>query len=117
MAEPTTVSRKEQERLDLQHHLFCLTLENELLLCPADLSKANRILDLGTGTGIWAIEIAEKYPGLSVLGVDLSPIQPARFLPNVEFLIDDIEDTVIVFLPSSCYLSANLSVAAKPVRI
>lgn len=35
-----------------------------------------RILDLGTGTGIWAIDMADKYPDAEVIGVDLSVIQP-----------------------------------------
>lgn len=41
----------EQERLDLTHHVFSLTLEGEL--CMAKLQDPQRILDLGTGTGIW----------------------------------------------------------------
>lgn len=49
------------------------------------------VLDIGTGTGIWAIEFADEYPSASILGTDLSPIQPANVPPNCEFLIDDCE--------------------------
>lgn len=48
--------------------------------------------DLGTGTGIWAMEMGDKFPSATVLGVDLSPIQPTWVPPNVKFLVDDIED-------------------------
>jgi hypothetical protein len=36
--------------------------------------------------------VADKYPSALVLGVDLSPIQPLWVAPNVQFIIDDIED-------------------------
>ena len=35
-----------------------------------------RVLDIGTGTGIWAIDYADAHPDSTVIGVDLSPIQP-----------------------------------------
>jgi ubiquinone/menaquinone biosynthesis C-methylase UbiE len=40
--------------LDLQHHLFRLTFE---ALHVAPLPKSlHHVLDIGTGTGVWAIE-------------------------------------------------------------
>ncbi len=40
---------------DLQHHVMALSLEGNHCLCPKN-DGANRVLDLGTGTGIWAME-------------------------------------------------------------
>ncbi|CAJ2499711.1 Uu.00g025640.m01.CDS01 [Anthostomella pinea] len=34
------------------------------------------ILDLGTGTGVWVMEMADKCPSAEVLGINLGPIQP-----------------------------------------
>jgi hypothetical protein len=42
---------------DLQHNLFLLSQSNQLFLCPAGKDKPlNRVLDAGTGTGVWAVE-------------------------------------------------------------
>lgn len=34
------------------------------------------MLDIGTGTGLWAIEMADLFPNATVIGTDLSPVQP-----------------------------------------
>ncbi|KAK5662426.1 hypothetical protein OQA88_8337 [Cercophora sp. LCS_1] len=81
----------ELARLDLMHEIMTRTLGDRLFLTPIETQKVNRVLDLGTGTGIWAIDYAERFPNAEVLGNDLSPIQP-RWLPsNVRFVVDDIE--------------------------
>ena len=35
--------------------------------------------------------MGDLYPSASVLGVDLSPIQPESVPPNVKFMVDDVE--------------------------
>ena len=49
------------------------------------------VLDVGTGTGIWAIEFAEEHPTARVLGTDLSPIQPEWVPTNCKFEVDNAE--------------------------
>lgn len=82
----------ELDRLDFQHHLYYIRLEGKLFLAPISNSPQN-VLDVGTGTGIWAIEFAELYPSASVIGTDLSPTQPQFVPPNVQFAVDDSNDT------------------------
>ncbi|KAF5670071.1 methyltransferase [Fusarium heterosporum] len=95
---------------DGEHNLVILTLDNKLGLAPPNDpgAKVKRVLDLGTGTGIWAIDYADEHPDTQVVGVDLSPIQPDLYdllfsifrhllitisvPPNVEFFVDDIEE-------------------------
>lgn len=56
-------------------------------------STVSAVLDLGTGTGVWAIDFADEYPDCAVIGTDLSPIQPNWVPPNCKFEIDDFNDT------------------------
>jgi SAM-dependent methyltransferase len=78
------------EHLDLAHALFTKTFGGKLFLAPIPPTTSS-VLDLGTGTGIWAIDFADEYPAASVIGTDLSPIQPAWIPPNCKFEIDDME--------------------------
>ncbi|KAH6970678.1 S-adenosyl-L-methionine-dependent methyltransferase [Ilyonectria sp. MPI-CAGE-AT-0026] len=84
----------ENERLDLQHHLCLLTFDGHLGLAPPGRikSKPKSVLDVGTGTGIWAMDYGDEHPETDVVGVDLSPIQPSFVPPNVRFIIDDIDE-------------------------
>ncbi|KAF4807777.1 Secondary metabolism regulator LAE1 [Colletotrichum siamense] len=72
------------------HSLWLLTWDGELCNCPKR-DGARNVLELGTGTGIWAMEYADSYPEATVLGVDLSPIQPGVVPPNCYFEADDVE--------------------------
>jgi len=87
---PLPNDEKEQDRLDLLHHIFKLMLGGSLFLAPLK-KDPHRVLDFGTGTGIWAIDFADQSPSAEVLGTDLSPIQPTWVPPNCKFLIDDVE--------------------------
>ncbi len=79
------------EHLDLAHALFTRTFGGKLFLAPVP-KTATEVLDLGTGTGIWAIDFADEFPATMVLGTDLSPIQPDWVPPNCKFEIDDFTD-------------------------
>ncbi|KAJ4193962.1 hypothetical protein NW767_010202 [Fusarium falciforme] len=80
---------EEQDRMDLLHHIYNLALGGELHRSPV--KDPQRVLDLGTGTGVWAMDFADENPGAEVIGTDLSPIQPGWTPPNCLFEVDDFE--------------------------
>lgn len=83
---------KEQNRLDMIHHVYYRAMNDRFFLAPINPDQGLRVLDIGTGTGIWPIDLADQYPGASLVqGVDLSPIQPSWVPGNVKFVIDDVE--------------------------
>ncbi|KAF2204216.1 S-adenosyl-L-methionine-dependent methyltransferase [Delitschia confertaspora ATCC 74209] len=107
---PVPNDEVEKDRLDLQHHAFRLTLDGALYRAPIS-KNIQDVLDVGTGTGIWAIEFAEEHPSATVLGTDLSPIQPTEVPPNCSFLIDDC-DNDWVFRQKFDYVHSRAMVAA-----
>jgi len=80
----------QQEQMDLFHHVFLLRLGGKLYEAPIE--HPQKIMDVGTGTGIWAIQVAEEHPEAAVMGNDVSPIQPSWVPPNVTFEVDDFNE-------------------------
>jgi methylase of polypeptide subunit release factors len=56
----------------LNHEILLQLMNGEILQAP--LKHPQRILDCGTGTGIWAIDAADKYPSAEVIGTDLRQV-------------------------------------------
>ncbi|KAJ7350575.1 S-adenosyl-L-methionine-dependent methyltransferase [Mycena albidolilacea] len=78
----------EWDRLDAQHNGIAKYLDHKL--SPVDLGKPRKILEIGSGSGAWAIQAAKQYPDADVLAVDMNPL-PARPLPsNIRFQQLDI---------------------------
>jgi ubiquinone/menaquinone biosynthesis C-methylase UbiE len=66
-------------------------LGGALYLAPV--GEPANVLDIGTGTGIWAIEFAAEHPTSNVIGSDLSLIQPTDPpVNNVSFVREDAEE-------------------------
>jgi ubiquinone/menaquinone biosynthesis C-methylase UbiE len=56
--------------MDLHHEIMLQIMKGDLHKAPI-VRNPDRILDVGTGTGIWAVDMADKYPSSEVLGIDL----------------------------------------------
>jgi SAM-dependent methyltransferase len=76
--------------MNLHYLAIQIVFQGKLFLAPIDDPRS--ILDVGTGTGIWAINVADRYLSARVVGTDLSPIQPKYVPPNVEFELYDMDD-------------------------
>jgi 2-polyprenyl-3-methyl-5-hydroxy-6-metoxy-1,4-benzoquinol methylase len=56
---PLTARQPEKDRMDIYHKLFSVARRDQLHQAPIPQHWEPRILDIGCGTGIWAIDMAE----------------------------------------------------------
>jgi len=63
---------EEVNRLDFQHYVLRYAFQG---LYAAPLRNPRDILDVGTGTGRWAREMAQLFPRARVVGLDIAPPQ------------------------------------------
>ncbi|KAG8953833.1 hypothetical protein FRC04_001463 [Tulasnella sp. 424] len=88
----------EHNRLDLQHEMLTTKIGG-LFLCPDAVQRAlaprpnarPAVLDVGTGSGSWAIGVARMFPHADVVGLDLAPVNPiSEPPPNCQFECGDV---------------------------
>ncbi|KAK2006759.1 methyltransferase domain-containing protein [Colletotrichum eremochloae] len=80
----------ERARLEIQHQLFKLCLEGGLTATKLPKDEPLNILDIGTGTGNWAVEMGEQYPLAKIMGIDISAaLLPTTVPSNVVFEVED----------------------------
>ncbi|QSZ36771.1 hypothetical protein DSL72_006654 [Monilinia vaccinii-corymbosi] len=88
----------EQDRLESQFDMLKCVFSGRNYFAP--LSDPRYILDIGTGTGQWAIQMGDAFPKAEVQATDLSPIQPVSVPENVHFYIDDASDDDWILPPN-----------------
>ena len=81
----------EQDRLDILHDIERVLMNYTPTLAP--LHNPRRILDIGSGTGAWAYDMADAFPTATVTGLDLTPPSPKHWHPSCRFEVDDAEDS------------------------
>jgi ubiquinone/menaquinone biosynthesis C-methylase UbiE len=53
------IDEEELDRIDMSHAKYVMLMEKKLFLAPIS-KNPQTILDLGTGTGIWAISVRKS---------------------------------------------------------
>ncbi|KAH8195872.1 hypothetical protein TruAng_009948 [Truncatella angustata] len=90
------VDEDELDRLDIFHKFYTVARKEDAFggLHEAVISTNNpRVLDLGCGTGIWAIDMADRYRYGKFIGLDLNFTQPESIPATLEFKRQDIEES------------------------
>ncbi|KAK1777731.1 S-adenosyl-L-methionine-dependent methyltransferase [Copromyces sp. CBS 386.78] len=80
---------RHKEALDIAHHTWTVILDGKLYNSPLEKKNIQKVIDIGTGTGMWAIDFADEFPNAEVIGTDITPIQPSWIPGNVKFELDD----------------------------
>ncbi|KAG8872850.1 hypothetical protein FRB97_007285, partial [Tulasnella sp. 331] len=94
---PLAVDKTERDRLNQQHDMFGVKFGG-LYPRPDDVRRAlttrpsytPTILDIGTGSGIWAVQMALEFPRSQVLGIDLAAPISTMGPPNCRFKTYDV---------------------------
>jgi ubiquinone/menaquinone biosynthesis C-methylase UbiE len=86
------------DRLEFQYEILKYAFFDRNYFAPLKTPKT--ILDVGTGTGNWAIEMGDEFPDAEIQATDLSPIQPLQVPANVHFFIDDASEDDWVLPPA-----------------
>ncbi|KAJ5019772.1 hypothetical protein K4K57_010439 [Colletotrichum sp. SAR 10_99] len=83
---------KQLETFDVVHHFTLMLMDDRLFYAPVPVEKGDlKVLDVGTGSGLWALDLADEFPAIEVIGTDISAVQPSWVPPNCIFQIDDAQ--------------------------
>jgi hypothetical protein len=92
-ASPFPNDKRSADSEELSHILFLKLFNDKPYIAPIEAPR--NIIDLGTGTGLWASLVADWFDGsdrplANVIGVDLAPQQESSVQTNLCFEVDDI---------------------------
>jgi ubiquinone/menaquinone biosynthesis C-methylase UbiE len=109
----------EIKRLDFQQFLLRYGLQGNYL---APLRNPLSILDVGCGTGRWAVELAVQYPNANVVGTDIVPTEEFTLGYGVDAVPDNylfVKGNVLERLPfeanSFDFVHQRLLITAIPI--
>ncbi|KAF7363552.1 S-adenosyl-L-methionine-dependent methyltransferase [Mycena sanguinolenta] len=82
----------ERQRLLLQHNTLKNLFENRLVLAPVILDHNDKVLDVGTGPGLWITDLATNVDSsVAMIGIDIEPrLFPASSPKNIEFRVESV---------------------------
>jgi len=106
-------SETEIDRLDVQHYALRAALKGNYVV---PVTEPGHVLDVGSGTGQWAFDVCEEFPGALVVGVDLEPGKPAR-PANYRFVRATVLDGLPFTTASFDFVHQRLMIAAIPMRV
>ncbi|PCH43259.1 S-adenosyl-L-methionine-dependent methyltransferase [Wolfiporia cocos MD-104 SS10] len=113
---PLPVDAAEQHRLNRQHALLHRILGRHIIdpvtqVLERRSSGQRCVVDIGTGTGRWVMDMAAQFPQVRFYGLDIVPIQTRHPLPNVMFEMHDLADR-------TRYLTASIDfVHARDIQL
>ncbi|KAI9509636.1 S-adenosyl-L-methionine-dependent methyltransferase [Russula earlei] len=101
----------ELRRFELFHRMIRFVFDDKNYVGPVETvlspdrdtgGERLRVLDMGTGGGLWAVDMADEFPHVDVTGVDLAPLQPRNVPSNCTFELCDLDCHCLPY-PSNSY--------------
>ncbi|KAK7018256.1 S-adenosyl-L-methionine-dependent methyltransferase [Favolaschia claudopus] len=76
----------------MQHNSLKKIFDDKILLAPVTLTAKDRVLEIGTGPGLWLMEYAQTVdPSVNFVGVDISSrLFPVSAPANIKFQIESV---------------------------
>lgn len=84
----------------LLHEMVLRLLDNNYSVSPIHESSLHCVADVGTGLGLWAEGVAEKYPDTTVVGIDTTPHDERPIHPNLTYIISNVAEEWLLDDPS-----------------
>lgn len=91
----------------LMHEMCLVLLDDRYYLSPIDASSLHTVVDVGTGLGLWAEGVAERFPDSRVVGIDLTP-HPRSIHPNCSYMLSDASEEWILDDPTMKFDLAHI---------
>ncbi|CAI6089231.1 unnamed protein product, partial [Clonostachys chloroleuca] len=76
-----------RKEIKAEHTIFCQLENGKLFRAPID--EPHKVLDIGSGSGEWALNLLEKYPNTEVVMMDINPPQRHKVPSRCKIYIDD----------------------------
>jgi hypothetical protein len=96
---PFPTDEVSEENEITMHEMCLLLLDDRYYLSPIDESSLHCIADIGTGHGLWAEGVAERYPDAQVVGMDLTP-HARNIQPNCSYILADATEEWVLDDPT-----------------
>src|SRR5579883_890996 len=106
---------QEKERIDFQHHFLRHYVIKGLYLAPIG-QQVLDILDVGTGSGMWAYDMAKLFPAARIVGLDKEFTPRAAAPSNFKPALGNILEGLPFADNSFDFVHQRLLVAAIPVQ-
>jgi len=82
----------ERRRLIIQQDIFKRMFGDRLVLAPVNLGKDDKVLDVGTGSGVWILDLAVSVDSsVSLYAIDIeSCLFPSPPPKNIQFSVESV---------------------------
>jgi tRNA1Val (adenine37-N6)-methyltransferase len=102
---------------------YRFSLDALLLVNFVTVKRRDRVIDLGTGSGVISLALADCYPSITVTGVEIQPVMARRARKNVrlnrlnnriKIITGDVRSIDAIFAAKSCEVVVSNPPYRKP---